>query len=64
MSRKEFELIARALKETQPGKETELSRVHSSVHGQWCVTTLRLAMELKTTNPQFNQERFLRACGY
>ena len=54
MTRKDFQLIADVLQE---------------VEGPICSTETRdqiataFARALRTTNPQFDRERFLRACG-
>lgn len=59
MTKKDFELIARALREGVP-------RVHNrprTDYEQWALTAHDLADALAGTNPQFDRERFLRACG-
>jgi hypothetical protein len=53
MTRKDFELIAAALKEAADGISQQAHKY----------LTERLADALATTNPNFKRERFLRASG-
>ena len=53
MTSKDFELIARVIKD---GKEALGFFLHSSL-------AYRMADELKATNKQFNRDKFIRACG-
>lgn len=53
MTRKDFELIARVIK------------AHRTYEGDMPVDQLArdMAAELRTTNKQFNRDKFIRACG-
>ncbi len=57
MTRKDFELIAAIIKAERANPMSETSR--------WLFDNLshEFAAKLKTTNAQFNRDRFLRACG-
>lgn len=60
MQRRHFELIAESLRSAKPmPHDTDQSARLS----QWVSTCNRFARDLNATNPQFNRERFLRACG-
>lgn len=70
MTRKDFELIARAVRHARP---TVSPADHRSGSRGWAVVSaghmtanhvaLFLADELAATNPRFDRERFLKACG-
>jgi hypothetical protein len=53
MSKKDFELIARVLRDPSLHLQASKRRALAS----------RFADELATTNPRFARETFLRACG-
>lgn len=63
MTRKDFELIAAALRDARQRIDTEISvsAVHDSAILGWEFATLDIANSLATTNPAFNLERFLTA---
>jgi hypothetical protein len=54
MTRKDFELIAMTLK---------ASRIASYDKVTLDALARELAERLKATNPQFNRDKFIRACG-
>jgi hypothetical protein len=58
MTRKDFELIAMTLKDTTEGFDAD-GDCRFGVE----VAALNLADALATTNPRFDRERFLAACG-
>lgn len=55
MTRAQFELIAHVLSQTRDQGEVWNAAITA--------TALRFAHELRATNPQFDRERFLKACG-
>lgn len=55
MSKKDYELIAEAMRESEP--KDELQRWH------WADVCIILADKLKADNPRFNREQFLSECG-
>lgn len=55
MTRKDYQLIANAFCDSKPVTETALT--------QWKNDVTILARALATTNPRFDRERFLKACG-
>lgn len=57
MQRRHFELIAETLKNT---RETIQGEQHKVIHDLYAKA---FAQALRSTNPQFNRERFLKACG-
>lgn len=61
MTRKDFELIAAALKASKIAPE--LTDAPLTAHLQFVFTCRTVATELATTNPRFDRERFLNACG-
>lgn len=63
MTRKDFELIARALRDARPAvtsRNEEMTRERLSALN---TAAELMASELASTNPRFNRERFLKACG-
>ncbi len=58
MTRKDFELIAAALKGATP-----LARDGEKAMCQWQFIVFKMADALATTNPAFQRARFLAACG-
>jgi len=58
MTRKDFELIARVFKREMALEDGETFR-HFTIGG----LARLMASELRYTNPLFNRERFLDACG-
>lgn len=61
MTRKDYELIARAL------KEARMHAIRSDAEeggGFWLrVVASELALALASDNPRFDRDRFLKACG-
>jgi hypothetical protein len=57
MTRKDYQLIASALKESREDCITELARLGVQV------TAIKIAKALKRDNSRFNEDRFLDACG-
>ncbi len=58
MQRRHFELIAEALRDSKPEPHWDANK-----QAQWEVTINRFLAKLRSTNPNFNEARFLRACG-
>lgn len=58
MTKKDFDFISRVLKVVKPRTESEW------VDYQWERTVLAFAASLIATNPRFDKERFLSACGW
>lgn len=54
MTKKDFELIARTIRSFDKGW-------HSLVHQEFSAA---MADALRHTNPNFDRERFLKACGF
>ena len=57
MTKKDFQLIATVFKQAREDAVDKKSRLAGDV------IALRMARELKTTNPRFDADRFLNACG-
>lgn len=57
MTRKDYELIATAVRDSAMDRPTYSQQV------QRRFTAMRLADALASQNPRFNRERFLAACG-
>ena len=61
MTRKHYELIARAIRDSRPHAYGEgHERVESA---QFDRTAVEVAIALSWENPRFDRERFLKACG-
>lgn len=58
MSRKDFELIARTLREVRPDEKGLPARLEL-----WRETVEAFAKALPAVNARFNADRFKRACG-
>lgn len=58
MTRKDFELIAATLREMR-----RLASADATAGDLWNETVLAFAASLKSTNKQFNADKFKRACG-
>lgn len=56
MSRKQFELIARVLKEAREEHECNFPTHNLIAH--------KMAKALASTNSQFDRDKFLKACGF
>jgi hypothetical protein len=63
MSRKDYVLIAAALKFTKPEPLAGLP-VDSAIIDTWHNTASELAAALARDNPRFDMSRFLKACGF
>lgn len=66
MTRKDFELIAAALRASQPIPKHEayaLDHYELIARDTYVNAANSLADALRTTNPRFDRERFLMACG-
>ena len=55
MKKKDFELIAGVFRERKP--QHKVNRI------TWLWYVEKMADKLQNTNPLFNRERFLKACG-
>lgn len=62
MTRKDFELIAATIREVREFFE---DRYDGDIRMRYIMDTITgtLAGKLKTTNPRFDSERFMRACA-
>jgi hypothetical protein len=60
MSRQHFELIARVLRETPRFRGEPFGEAVAEYRDD---LARAFAAELRATNPRFDRERFLRACG-
>jgi hypothetical protein len=56
LTRQHFALIAATMQSNMPSVPGEALR-------QWCSTVKALADTLATTNPAFNRQKFILACG-
>ena len=62
MTKQDFELIASVLRES--GKHNAVDETYrEGWHGALASVAIRLADELRATNPRFNRERFIAACS-
>lgn len=59
MTKKDYALIAQALKEAQPSWDD----YSGEAYDQHCNDCEVVAEALARDNPRFNRERFLKACG-
>jgi len=59
MTKKDYELIAETLKSSY---EDNINKSSASV-GAISLLIQNFALNLETTNPRFNREMFLKACG-
>lgn len=62
MTRQHFELIAEVFAELRPGFGFA-HEVRSERYCQWEKSVFAMRDALARTNPSFNPQRFLRACG-
>lgn len=58
MTRQHFEALANALKDAKPWSEVNLEAIH-----QWRHDVRLVAGACAKFNPNFNLERFYKACG-
>jgi hypothetical protein len=64
MQRRHFELIAKGIRAGKPPAVAHLTPAMDVVAmGQWRQSARSMASVLADTTPNFNRERFLRACG-
>lgn len=65
MTRKDFELIAAAIKASKPVHDTQMddSAVRLSAEMQFAATAASIATALAKTNSSFDRARFLAAAG-
>lgn len=61
MTRKDFELIAKAL--AQPIEAFDTAAESHAARCAWAQTCTNVAEALRSTNQRFDFERFLKACG-
>ena len=59
MTRKDYELIAQAISGMKDAYDGEDWTINGAMHPFAC----KLADALEGTNPRFNREMFLKACG-
>ena len=62
MSKKDYQLIAQALKDSKPVKVNE--QYNNDEIQTWMNCTEKLTNMLAQNNPSFNRAKFLTACGY
>lgn len=69
MTRKDFELIARVLKDSRPAAKElnddnvkEAARQHAK-NAQVDFVSIAFAVELAKQNPRFDKDKFYTACG-
>lgn len=63
MSRKDYELIAAALKQSQPTRSWHPELPKSELQAQWDLDVRTIANALAVDNPRFDFRRFLLACS-
>ncbi len=70
MYRKDFQLIAQALRDEavhldapKPTPYDEMGPRDKGMYDQWSTSVLTMAKALASTNPGFDRDRFLVACG-
>ena len=59
MSRKDYELIAEAFRDTRPMDNASDPNLWS----QWRTDVMHISRALRSTNPRFDQNRFVAACN-
>ena len=66
MTRKDFELIAKAFHDTKPKfLDRDMSEAAvAAAYDAWSRTVHRIALALSSTNPRFNVDRFIEACSF
>lgn len=64
MSKKDYELIAESLKNSQPDSRLVQPEYWSTACAQWKISVKIICDSLSNNNPRFNREKFLKACGY
>ena len=67
MTRKDFQLIAALLLSEKPSTEGKIYSDRTpwarGAHDVWSTITINMASTLAKTNPAFDRDRFLAACG-
>lgn len=63
MTRKDYELIAFAIKDAQPMALEFINDPMAMYEKALYHAASSLAFHLSETNPRFDQERFMKACG-
>lgn len=67
MTRKDYRLIASALKDSKPISNGPNSFAYDAAYefrlGQWSKTTRLLSLALGADNARFDSDKFLQACG-
>lgn len=64
MTRKHFKLIAEALKDSEPSPSFfESGAIFDEAKAQWIRSCKSVASVLGQTNPSYDKNRFLDACG-
>lgn len=66
MTKKDFELLAAALHGAEPmahGYPSNPQAEYQAAYGAWRLACRHVAHALATTNPRFDRDRFLQACG-
>lgn len=63
MTRKDYQLLAEALKKAKPGSDYNYSPSNEGTLTQWRVTCSLVAGALAVDNSCFNQDIFFAACG-
>jgi hypothetical protein len=63
MTRKDFVLIAAALKDSRPVSPMWPASAREAANEVIDRASVRFCNELAATNPRFDRERFLKACG-
>lgn len=64
MSKKDYILLAQALKNGQPDSRLIQPEYWQTACTQWKITVKFLSDSLAQDNPRFNRAKFLQACGY
>jgi len=65
MTRKDYALIAQAMRDIRPPKPFALSdEAEREVRLQWNSSVESLAVSLQLDNPRFDAGKFRDACGY
>lgn len=57
MTRRDYVLLAQTMRSVRPNP------VYKDHRAQWCIDMLALATALRGTNPRFERDRFMVACG-
>ena len=64
MTRKDYEILAAALRRTHPGEPAHGSSGVERRLTQFGITTRSIADALQADNPRFDRKRFYAAAGY